>query len=29
MSKDQLMQDIVDERLLIIKEYTLKGLLPV
>ena len=28
MSKEQLMQDIVDERLLIIKEYTLKGLLP-
>ncbi len=29
LSKEQLMQDIVDERLLVIKEYTLKGLLPV
>lgn len=29
MSKEQLMQDVVDERLLVIKEYTLKGLLPV
>lgn len=29
LSKEQLMQDIIDERLLIIKEYTLKGLLPV
>lgn len=29
MSKEQLMQDVVDERLLIIKEYALKGMLPV